>query len=195
MGRNQTSRNFSERGLSSWGWCWMGEVSNTVVTMVGLASICLAIGAGNAARPKMVGNGLSGLDLEALEAEVSRAPANAEALHALTETYLAHDAPGLAQAALERAPRKLLETPQIADVRARTLWGLGSTELALTVQRTVLASCKNQPCSSALVARARQRELLFGELQRIGVDDPNEDPDRVLLAYRRSSREVTLDIE
>jgi hypothetical protein len=172
----------------------MSEVSNTVVTMVGLASICLSIGVGNAARPALVGNA-SSADLEALEAEVSRSPANAEALHALTETYLAHDAPGLAEAALERAPRKLLETPQIADVRARTLWGLGSTELALTVQRTVLASCKNQPCSPAFVARARQRERLFGELHRIGVDDPNEDPARVLLAYRRSTREVTLVIE
>jgi hypothetical protein len=173
----------------------MGELSNTVVTLVGMAGIWLAIGAGNAARPALVGNGLGGPELASLEAEVSRSPANAEALHALTETYLAHDAPGLAQAALERAPRKLLETPQIADVRARTLWGLGSTEQALTVQRTVLASCSNQPCSPALVARARQRERLLDELQRVGVEDPKEDPERVLLAYRRSTREVTLDIE
>jgi hypothetical protein len=173
----------------------MGEVGNTVVSLVALAGIWLAIGSGNAARPAFVGRDLGGAELESLEAEVSRSPSNATALYALTETYLAHDAPGLAQAALERAPRKLLETPQIADVRARTLWGLGSTELALTVQRTVLASCRTQTCSPALVARARHRERLFDELRRVGIDDPREDPDRVLLAYRRSTREVTLDVE
>src|SRR5688572_18116717 len=123
-------RNISERRVSSWGWS-MRELSYSWVAMVGLAGFWLGFGTGAPARPALVGHGLNGAHLEQLEARVSRFPGDAAALEELTETYLAHDAPGLAQAALERAPQKVKESPRIADVRARALWGLGSSELAL----------------------------------------------------------------
>lgn len=173
----------------------MRELSYLVVAMVGIAGFWLGFGTKTPPSPAVIGRGLGGPELEALEARVSREPRDSSALYDLAETYLAHDAPGLAQAALERAPQKLRETPRIADVRARALWGLGSAELALKVQRSMLDACERQHCSPALLARAQRREWLFAEMVRVGIDDPKEDPNRVLLAYRRSTREVTLDVE
>ncbi len=173
----------------------MREVLVSMIAIGGLAGFWVNFGSSSPARPAVVGNDLGGTALEALEAQVSRAPGDADALYDLAEIYLNHDAPGLAQAALERAPQELQMTPRIADARARVLWGLGATELALEVERSVLDSCQTRACPVSLVVHAERRKRLFTEVLRLGVEDPKEDPNRVLLAYRLSTREVTLVVE
>ncbi len=98
------------------------------------------------ARRIVAGNDL-GAELAQLEADVSLRPDDAVALRALVETYLEHRAPGLAQAALDRAPAQLRDLPAIADARAQTLAALGRADIALGLQRRVLASCAEEACS------------------------------------------------
>jgi hypothetical protein len=141
----------------------------------------------------VVGRGLDP-GVAALEARVSSNPSDVDALVALTDEYLRHSAPGLAQAALERAPREIRDLPRVADARARTLWELGFGQFALDVQRGVLSICEVKPCSPSLVGRAQRRERMLAEMVRLGVDDPKRDPNLALLAYRRSTREVSLDL-
>src|SRR5690606_39024695 len=118
----------------------------------------------------------------------------AAALHDLVNAYLARRAPGLAQAALDRAPTQVRELPAIADARARTLSTLGRADIALDVQESVLTACKSLPCSSELVGRATRRARFLSEVVRLGVDDPSEHPELALVAYRRSSRQARLDL-
>ena len=135
-----------------------------------------------------------GDELAALEARVSTHPEDADALRTLAETYLTHHAPGLAQAALERAPSAVRELPAIADARARTLSVLGRSDAALSVQERVLAACSEKPCSRELLGRATRRARFLNEMVRMGVDDPREQPELALVAYRRASREARLDL-
>jgi hypothetical protein len=131
--------------------------------------------------------------LAALEADVSLRPDDAQALRALVETYLEHRAPGLAQAALDRAPAQLRDLPAIADARAQTLAALGRADIALGLEQRVLASCAEEPCSFALMGRATRRARFLSEMVRLGVDDPRAQPELALVAYRRSSREARLE--
>jgi hypothetical protein len=62
------------------------------------------------------------------------------------------------------------------------------------MQRRMLDACTEAQCSPALLGRAQRRERLLSELVRQGVEDPKQDPNRTLLAYRISMREVTLDL-
>jgi hypothetical protein len=134
-----------------------------------------------------------GAEAAELEARVSRDPDDAQALRALVGTYLEHRAPGLAQAALDRAPVKVRDLPAIADARAQALSALGRTEIALGVQQRMLATCAATPCSPELLGRASRRARFLSEMVRLGVDDPREQPELALVAYRRSSREARLD--
>jgi hypothetical protein len=132
-------------------------------------------------------------ELDQLEAHVSRNPEDAAALRALVQGYLEHRAPGLAQAALDRAPQQVLDLPAIADARAQTLSALGRTDIALGVQQRMLASCAATPCSPELIGRAARRARFLSEMVRLGIGDPREQPELALVAYRRSSREARLD--
>jgi hypothetical protein len=135
-----------------------------------------------------------GPELAELEARVSRAPEDAAALGVLVDAYLARRAPGLAQAALDRAPAQIRDFPAIADARARTLSALGRADIALGLQERVLVACSTLPCSHELVGRAERRARFLTEMVRLGVDDPRTDPELALVAYRRSSRQARLDL-
>jgi hypothetical protein len=161
--------------------------------LIGIAGVWLAVQSATPSAPAIIGRNLDP-GVAALEAQVSANPADAEALTALVNLYLAHSAPGLAQAALDRAPREVRVLPGVADARARTLWELGRSEVALSVQRGVLSSCASRQCSPSLLGHAQRRERMLAELVRLGVDDPKEDPNLALVAYRRSTREVSLDL-
>jgi hypothetical protein len=171
----------------------MTEVRVALLALVGLAGVWLATTSASPARPALVGRNI-GPEIADLEARVSAHPEDAAALQSLVDRYLAHSAPGLAEAALERAPQAVRELPPIADARARTLSELGFSDLALEVERKALASCRLRHCSNTLVGHAARREQVLAELVRVGLDDPKTDPNLALAAYRRSTREVTLDL-
>jgi len=126
---------------------------------------------------------------------VSAHPEDANALSRLSNTYLDHAAPGLAQAALDRAPAEIRELPNVGDARARALWELGRAAVALNVQRGVLDHCRTtSTCPYSLVGKAQHRERLLAEMVKLGVDDPNSDPSLAFVAYQRSTRQVSLDL-
>lgn len=172
----------------------MHELELSLVALVGLAGVWLASGSATPAAPALVGRDI-GPEIASLEARVSAHPEDAAALGELVESYLGHAAPGLAQAALDRAPSEVRERPAIADARARALWSLGFSDMALSVERSVLAACQAPgACSRSLLGRAQRREAMLAELVRVGLDDPKTDPNLALVAYRKSTREVTLDL-
>jgi hypothetical protein len=145
------------------------------------------------ASPIVAGRNL-GPELAALEAQVSKDPRDAVALSELVDAYLERSAPGLAQAALDRAPAQIRDFPAIADARARTLSALGRADIALGLQERVLTACSSLPCSHELVGRAERRARFLSEMVRLGVDDPRAEPELALVAYRRSSRQARLDL-
>jgi hypothetical protein len=171
----------------------MQDVRWTALTLVGLGGLWAAVSSSPPAAPALVGTSM-GPEVAALEARVSARPDDAPALALLADVYLSSAAPGVAQAALERAPRRVKELPEIADARARTLSQLGFTQAALGVQRRMLDACTEAQCSPSLLGRAQHRERLLSELVRQGVEDPKQDPNLTSRAYRISMREVTLDL-
>ncbi|MBK7582607.1 MAG: hypothetical protein IPI67_20710 [Myxococcales bacterium] len=172
----------------------MHHVRWTALALVGLGGLWLTVRSSTVpTTPAAIGRNL-GAEVAGLEARVSAHPGDAEALCQLTDAYLAGAAPGVAQAALERAPAELRRLPAVADARARTLWQLGFTQAALEVQRGMLDTCTEAPCAPVLIGRAQRRERLLSELVRQGVEDPRQDPSRTRLAYRVSMREVSLDL-
>lgn len=133
-------------------------------------------------------------DLAPLEARVALHPEDVSALARLADAYLERSAPGLAEAALQRAPEAVRGQPRIVDARACALSSLGKPRLALRLERSVLAQCEKTSCSRDLTGHAAQRAQWLEELVRMGVHDPVRQPRLALLAYRRSVREVALDV-
>lgn len=168
-------------------WRWTSSV-------VAVASATWLLSSTHIPASRIVAGRDLGPELASLEARVSRDPGDADALRTLVDAYLERRAPGLAQAALDRAPGAVRELPAIADARARTLSTLGKSDVALSVQEQVLAACAARPCSPELLGRARRRARFLSEMVRLGVDDPREQPELALVAYRRSSREARLDL-
>lgn len=161
--------------------------------VVGLALFCLCATSTLPAAPIVAGRDL-GPDLAPLEAEVGAHPNDARALETLANAYLERSAPGLAQAAIDRAPTRVRALPRVADARARALEALGLPRVALEAEQRALGSCAERPCSRSLVGRARLRSRWLTELVRLGVTDPEAQPRLAMLAYRRSVREVSLDV-
>ena len=161
-----------------------------VVMLVGLA-----VSSSSRAYPIVAGRDL-GPELTPLEAKVSKNPEDAQALQALVDAYLQRGASGLAEAAISRAPSEVRQKPTIAHARARALAELGHASVALQVQEGVLASCAKPAarCSQTLVGRAYHRVAWLQQMVKLGVDDPSRQPERALLAYRLSTREVRLDV-
>jgi hypothetical protein len=168
-------------------WRW----SSALVAL--LSAACL-LGSARIPASRIVA-GATGPELDALEARVSSSPTDAEALAALVGAYLERRAPGLAQAALDRAPEQVREIPAIADARVRTLSALGRADIALDVQRRVLASCAEQNCSPTLRGRAEHRARVLDEMVRMGALDPKHQPELALIAYRRATRVARLEAE
>lgn len=165
-----------------------------LAALIGTAGIWLAASSSPPAHRAVVGREL-GPETAALEARASARPDDAPALVALVEHYLEHEAPGLARAALDRAPNGVRTLPTVANVRVRTLWHLGFVPDALDLQRDVLSACQVQACSRSLVGKAQRRERLLTELARLGIEDPEREPSLALVAYQRSTREVRLDTQ
>ncbi len=135
-----------------------------------------------------------GEPLVRLEARVASHPDDARALARLANAYLDLSAPGLAEAALERAPTALHRQPRVADARARALSALGEPRLALRIERSLLAQCSQATCPRIVTAHAEQRAGWLQEMVNMGVSDPARQPKLAMLAYHRSVREVALDV-
>src|SRR5215208_5796143 len=102
----------------------------TLIGLLGSAGLWLAaFSTCNPAMPALVGQNM-GPEIAELEAYVSAHPEDANALARLSHLYLDHAAPGLAQAALDRAPVEVREVPSVGDARVRTLSELGRTQIA-----------------------------------------------------------------
>ena len=154
---------------------------------------CLVLQARTPARSIVAGQRLDRA-ISALEAQVGREPEDSVALHALVEAYLSSGAPGLAQAALDRAPESLRRAPSIADLRVRTLTELGRPQLAFAVQNAVLATCSRAGCTPEVEGRGRHRLEWLRQMLELDVGDPRLEPERALLAYRLASRQVRLEL-
>jgi hypothetical protein len=146
-----------------------------------------------AASPTLAGEDL-GPELQSLEVAVSQSPDDADALEALVEAYLDHSAPGLAQAALYRAPPSVRRLGRVADLEARSLSALGLAELALASQERALLACgeESSACSNAMLVHAERRARWLRELVRLNVDDRLSGSAAASLAYRLAVREVRL---
>lgn len=166
------------------------------VVVIGLALTLLATGLSQTrtpARPIVAGQ-RTDAGVAALEAQVGEDPTNAVLLHALVEAYLMRKAPGLAQAALDRAPAEVRSQASIADQRVRTLTLLGHPQLAFAAQNAALAACSHSECTRELVGRGRHRLEWLRQLLEMDVADPRAEPSRALLAYRLASRQVMLEV-
>jgi hypothetical protein len=146
-----------------------------------------------AASPTLAGGEL-GAELQALEVAVSRSPDDADALESLVDAYLERSAPGLAQAALYRAPPAIRGLARVADLEARSLSALGLAEEALASQERALKGCSEsrEPCSNAMLVHAERRVRWLRELVRLSLDDRLPDSAAASLAYRLAVREVRL---
>ncbi len=137
--------------------------------MAGLAGVVATVWIGWAAivqseRPApLIGN--LGPRVAALEARVSAQPEDGDALVELGSRYLQVGASGFARAALNRAPRQVLDEPRVADLQVRCFADQGEFRLALTAQERLRERCDlqsgSQHCSRTLIAvcRARRERL------------------------------------
>lgn len=167
--------------------------------MIGLAALLTLVMCGltearTPSRSIVAGTGLDA-EVAQLEARVGTDPDNSVALHALVQAYLNHNAPGLAQAALDHAPPEIRHTPSIADLRVQTLAQLGHPQLAFAAQSAVLAECSRGGCDPQLEGRGRHRLRWLRQMVELGIGDPRLEPERALLAYRLASRQVRLEVD
>lgn len=130
-------------------------------------------------------------DLAALEERAATSPA-APSVAALATAYLDRDQPGLAASVLDRAPRDVQARPEIAVLRARSLFHRGHARDALAVAREADAACSDGACPAWVGARAARQLAFLEEVVAAGVDDPQADPRATRAAYERSAREVRL---
>jgi hypothetical protein len=198
-------------GRSIEGACAAGVRASAFVCNVGGLLVAMAVygvlASPLAASPTLAGQEL-GPELEPLEVAVSQSPDDAGALEALVEAYLDRSAPGLAQAALYRAPPAVRGLARVADLEARSLSALGLTELALASQERALLACVSAAthsfgagapndngtpiCSNRMLVHAERRVRWLRELVRLNVDDRLPGSAAASLAYRLAVREVRL---
>ena len=186
------SRNFGEAVVSVLGS--MSLLRGSCVALVGAAAAWLGCATSGPATRVAPDRGCTA-EIAALEARVAAQRDDSAALSDLVDAYLATGSPGLAEAAIDRAPTSVRALPQVADARARTLADLGLAAVALSVQRGALQACAERPCTRTLVARAERRAEWLSELVRLGVDDAASEPRRARIAYHLAVREVRLEAE
>jgi hypothetical protein len=167
---------------------WIGFL--TAITLAGF----FALGIRSPARAIEAGR-LENASVSALEAKVGADPNDPVLLQQLVDAYLERDAPGLAQAALDRAPSEVRDLPEVAHRRARALTELGHPQLAFAAEQVAMAGCTRGECSPVLAAHSARRLAWLREMLRLDVEDPRRDPERALLAYRLASREVRLQVQ
>lgn len=127
-----------------------------------------------------------------MESEVAVAPQDADKVMQLAQAYLDARSPGLAVAAIERAPESVRTQPQVDHLYARALIDQGRASDALVVEKRVLDRCATDGCSAWLVASATRRADILEQLVQLGVDDAQAHPEASSVAYHNATRQATL---
>lgn len=120
-----------------------------------------------------------------LENQVAQSPTNAQALLDLGHTYLDKGSPGLALAAIERAPAGVQSQPTVSHLWARVLLHEGKSSLALAKERETIESCVRESCPAWLEAAAQHHADFLNAMVALGVEDYRVDPSATASAYQR----------
>ena len=160
---------------------------------MGVLGLCMLAGANREA--PLVGHQKLGDNVPGLENAVARQPDNTQALIDLTEHYIERGAPGMALAALERAPETVRHDPRVAHLWAVALLHEGRASQALEQERLAIAGCTQRRCAPWVLASAMRHEQFLSELVQRGVEDYRRDPDATVAAYGRLSRNVVAVLE
>lgn len=156
--------------------------------LMGLLGLCMLAGAHREA--PLVGHQKLGADVAELEASVASRADDADALAVLADRYIERNAPGLALAAIERAPSAVRAAPRIGHLWAVALMHEGRASDALAREREVIAACNQRSCAAWTLASAVRHEQFLSAMVQRGVEDYRRDPDAAEAAYRRVSRNV-----
>jgi len=160
----------------------MRELLTSAVMLVGALGLWAAGGVHREA--PLVGATRLPDSVGALEDAVARNPDDRGSLLRLSELYLERDAPGLAIAALYRAPAHVRQQPEVAHALGRAWLHEGRASEALASQQAVLSSCRAAPCSPWLVASALRHQQFVQALVSRGIEDYRRDPEGTVAAYQ-----------
>jgi len=163
-------------------------------------AVLLAIGliwvAGSTQREKRVVGDTHTDRVALLEEQAAASPSDPARVRALVQAYLDARAPGMALAAVERAPEAVRADPSVEHLYARALLDQGRSADALAAEKRVLARCADPSsevpaCSSYLIASATRRAEILEQLVALGVEDANAHPEASSLAYHNATRSVS----
>jgi hypothetical protein len=166
-------------------------------------AVLLAIGAiwvaGSTQREKRVVGDMHMDRVALLEEQAAVASADAAAVAELAQAYLDAHQPGMALAAVERAPDAVRSEPMVDHLYARALLDQGRSADALAAERRVLDRCADPSadaptCSAWLIASATRRADILDQLVQLGVEDANAHPEASRLAYHNATRQVSLSV-
>lgn len=162
----------------------LAKLANGLV-MVGVASLGLV--AGQTQVQPLVGQAFAA-EVQSLENEAARNP-SADSVRNLATAYLDRNEPGLASAALDRAPVDAREEPALGYVVARTLYAQGHVDQALAALEGVERSCTEKAsCPAWLVAKTTRQAAFLRALDEAGIQDPAAAPEAAQAALARSRR-------
>jgi len=160
------------------------KLANGLV-MVGVSSLGLV--AGQTQVQPLVGQAFAA-DVQTLENEAAKNP-SAESVRMLATAYLDRNEPGLASAALERAPLGERNEPALGYVVARTLYAQGHVSEALVALRDVERACSaKDACPTWLVAKTARQASFLRALHDAGIQDPAASPEAAQAALDRNRR-------
>lgn len=159
----------------------MRELAISAVMLVG--SLGLWVSAGSNREAPLVGASHLPASIGALEGDVARNPHDRQRLLALADQYLQSNAPGLAVAAIERAPADVQNDPEVVHASGRAWLYEGKASRALASQQRVLASCASARCAPWLIASALRHERFVSALVARGIEDYRRDPAGTVAAY------------
>jgi hypothetical protein len=142
--------------------------------------------------------------VEQLEAAVAAKPSDLALRAELVQAYLDGKSPGLAWSVVAEAPESQQRQPAIEHLAARVLIEQGDARGALALERSVLATCGDEPvaetdgtsahdgCDFWLIVSATRRAGILEELVHQGVEDAIAHPEASLVAYHKATHEARL---
>jgi hypothetical protein len=138
--------------------------------------------------------------LAALESAAVAHPGAPDATGALAQAYLDARQPGLAVALVENALPGVRADVRVRHVYGRALVDEGRNDDALSVEDSVVATCRPVAeggvapagCDPVLFASAVRRSEILRELVSLGVEDAQAHPEVSLLAYQNATREARI---
>lgn len=172
----------------------MGVKGWNVAVLVAMGAIWFC---GTTQREKRVVSDAQSDRVAAVEDRAAAESSNPTALRELAQAYLDARQPGMALAAIERAPAPVRAEPPVEHVYARALLDQGRSADALAAEKRVLAKCADPSveatsCSTWLIASATRRAEILEQLVQLGIEDANAHPEASSLAYHNATRSVSV---